>query len=438
MTKDQVTLIKESYLKEATRPDGSRSTAAEYMRFCLDGNIDFVTSKDCVVFDDANNMLHCICVNDDARSQAMYPVKIMSSDYGIIQQLEGIMSRQNFEDFVQTGFISKIISKDKADFLIKFARSIGNQAIQPKEAEPYYNTDPKIIPMHNTQIKREDSSSLNVSVKVVNNSDDIAAAVETATEGTVIMLDKNVSIVEPLALDKSIVLVSNGATVNAPIKVSGENTEVMIKGFNLTGQTENLKDTDKSSSIVEGKCKNLTIEGCDLSVIGGAYSTIRVECAGSVVIRGNRFSCANPDTIRNTIEFSQTIKCTNVIIEDNYFERSACENNCIGIYNIEDGAEIIIRNNTFEYSANAVRISDYTKSKNAKIQLIGNTYLDTIEGEYKGFLLFQGVEKNRDLSCLTVVIKDLTGPGNKVMKSNNDEQVWYCYGVKSNPTVIFG
>lgn len=158
MTKDQVTLLKTDYMKEAKRPDGKTSTAGEYMRFCLDGNIDFVSSKDCVIFDDTHNLIHCICINDDPRGQAMYPLKVMSADYGIIQQIETVMSRENFEEFLNSGFISKLISEEKKNFLINYARSIRNQALQPQEAEPYYppKNEPIIIPMHNTRIPRDD------------------------------------------------------------------------------------------------------------------------------------------------------------------------------------------------------------------------------------------------------------------------------------------
>ena len=79
MKKDQVMFIRDAYLKEAKRPNGTKSTMGEYVRFALDGGIDFVTAKDLVVYDDGNELLHCICVNDNLQSQADFPVKIISS-----------------------------------------------------------------------------------------------------------------------------------------------------------------------------------------------------------------------------------------------------------------------------------------------------------------------------------------------------------------------
>ena len=156
MTVEQVKLLRESYMKEATRPNGTKSTSGEYMRLCLDGGLEMITSKDLVVFDDSQEMVHAVCINEDMRSQCNYPVKIISTEYGMIQQIETIMSQQNFEKFLEEGYLSGLISEDKKNAMIKWTRAIRNQAQQPMEAEPYFNTNPTIIPMANTSIERDD------------------------------------------------------------------------------------------------------------------------------------------------------------------------------------------------------------------------------------------------------------------------------------------
>lgn len=154
MELDRVKLLKDAYMQEATRPDGSKSTLGEYMRLCLDGGLDLVTSKDLVVFDDDNEMAHAVCINEDMKSQASYPVKIISTEYSIIQQIETIMSQENFEKFLENGFFN--ISAEKKQAMIKWTRGIRNQAQQPLEAEPYFNTNPTIIPMAHSKIERDE------------------------------------------------------------------------------------------------------------------------------------------------------------------------------------------------------------------------------------------------------------------------------------------
>lgn len=156
MTLDQFKSLKDSYLARAKRPDGRESTRGEYIRLCLDGGVDLVTSKDLVVFDDEHQIVHAVCINEDMRSQSSFPVKIISSEYAIIQQVETIMSQQNFEDFLKEGYMKDILSDAKKEAMIKWTRNIKNQAQQPMEAEPYFNSSPKVIPKAESMIKRED------------------------------------------------------------------------------------------------------------------------------------------------------------------------------------------------------------------------------------------------------------------------------------------
>ena len=138
MTLEQIQLLKESYMKESKRPDGKRSTLGEYMAFCLDGGVAFVTSKDLVVFDDTNELLHSISINNNAKSQADFPIKVTSSEYSMVQQVETIMSQTNFEKFLSEGFISSMIGDEKKEFIKKWSRGIRNQAQQPMDPEPCY------------------------------------------------------------------------------------------------------------------------------------------------------------------------------------------------------------------------------------------------------------------------------------------------------------
>lgn len=156
MEAKQIQLLKDTHMQEVEREDGSKTTLGGYMRFCLDGGIDFITSKDLVVFDDTNNMLHCVAINEDGRSQADYPVKVISSDYGVVQQVECIYSQKDFEKALKDGFLKDIVSEEKINAMINWSRKIQNQAIQPSRPTPYYDTNPIIIPMANSTMPRID------------------------------------------------------------------------------------------------------------------------------------------------------------------------------------------------------------------------------------------------------------------------------------------
>lgn len=147
-------MLRNSYMKESTRPDGRKSTLGEYMRIILDSGIEVVTSKDLVVFDDENEILHAVCINDDMRIQCDFPVKIISSDYSMIQQVESVMSQRNFETLLKDGYMTDILSEEKSNAMIKWTRGITNQAQQPLDPEPYFSTNPKVIPMAASKIER--------------------------------------------------------------------------------------------------------------------------------------------------------------------------------------------------------------------------------------------------------------------------------------------
>lgn len=145
MNADQIRLLKETHMAESTNASGNKTTLGAYMRFCLDGGIDFVTSKDFVIFDDANNMLHCIAINEDGNSQANYPLKVISTDYSIVQQVECVYSLTNFISMLDSELLSSI-SEEKKLKLKDWANSIRNQAIQPSRATPYFVSNPMVIP----------------------------------------------------------------------------------------------------------------------------------------------------------------------------------------------------------------------------------------------------------------------------------------------------
>lgn len=155
MTLEQIKMLKESYMVESTRPDGSKSTTGEYMRFITDCNIEFITSKDMVLIDDTNQAVHCVCYNEDGFSQSTFPVKIITAPYEDIHVVEAIMSKDNFKKFLENGFFKNIegFSTDKKNFMLKWVDSIKTHAQKtpPQHTQPYYVDNKVEVEEDNTE-----------------------------------------------------------------------------------------------------------------------------------------------------------------------------------------------------------------------------------------------------------------------------------------------
>lgn len=142
MNTEQMKLFRDIYSKEAVRPDtGEKTTNGEYIRFCLDNNIDFVTSKDFVLYDDDNTLVHCIAVNDAIRGKDVFPVKIISADYSMVQYIETVMSKIEFLKFIDSEYLGKLLKGNQAEMLKKFTNSIPTNPIQSNKKGAFYRDD---------------------------------------------------------------------------------------------------------------------------------------------------------------------------------------------------------------------------------------------------------------------------------------------------------
>lgn len=142
MNLDQVKLFRDLYTKESTRPDnGRKTTNGEYIRFCLDGGVDFVTSKDLVVYDDNNTLLHCVAKTEEFEASKVFPIKIISSDYAIIQQIETIMSKDNFLELINGDYFGGLLNDEQKKFFVNYVNNIKIQPVVPKSPNLFDNDD---------------------------------------------------------------------------------------------------------------------------------------------------------------------------------------------------------------------------------------------------------------------------------------------------------
>lgn len=248
MTLKQLTMLRNSYMKESTRPDGRRSTLGEYMRIILDSGIEVVTSKDLVVFDDENEILHAVCINDDMRIQCDFPVKIISSDYSMIQQVESVMSQRNFETLLKDGYMADILSEEKSKAMIKWTRGITNQAQQPLDSEPYFNTNPKVIPMAASKIERPiDNMCIYRTGNGIENFKTLKEAFDSVHSGTITLCED--------------------ATISETIEVHGGEIILDLAGFSITA--EQSKEVLNELFLIK--------DGAKLTVRNGIIHTIDNE-----------------------------------------------------------------------------------------------------------------------------------------------------------------
>ena len=122
---------------------------------------------------------------------------------------------------------------------------------------------------------------------------------------------------------------------------------------------------------------------------------------------------------KNALELTAPL-ANGSIISNNCFGSNVARNNLICIYNVDDYANIYIKNNFFEHSANAVRVG-CMGDPCANIIIEDNVYTHTDPGEYAGFLLIQPYgNQTIDMSEITIFM-------NRIVNQSDEDQLYYTY-----------
>lgn len=289
----------------------------------------------------------------------------------------------------------------------------------------------------------------------VETTEEVDSLLEAIANGDVdnVELSKNVVIEksEPLTLDKPITINGNGATIKDSLNITGDNVtvkdvvlndKVTVSGDNAvldeiemtgvdTGYTASKPsgvalievDTEGDFTLTNSKFSN---------VAGTAYNLINVKTPNVVVIENNTFGADTDDLegIYNLIEFSQA---ENEAIKDgtsisNNIFNADISHNVISMFNIENNATITIEGNTFAYSANAMRLSNYYNTS-ATFNIFDNTVLDGDASEWGGFICFQAPKVNNLVpehadtyfAKYTINVKNLIGTDGNVINTIEGE-----------------
>ena len=241
----------------------------------------------------------------------------------------------------------------------------------------------------------------------------ITDAITAATDGFV-----SVGIgafTQPVAITKDVVLVGNKAGISGTNKartgadesvIEGAVTvsngaKVTIDGFTLTADA--LIDLTGAAEVNLVNCiikdvnptaaKSYLIKNADADT---ALINIKNCFFGKNSVDGNK-------KFYNLFELSGALKDGSTF-ENNYFEKGCSNHNDINVYKVEENAVINIIKNTWEYSANAIRVG-VKGAPTTLIQMIDNTYIDTDAEypEYAGLFLVQPYGKSTtDMSKVTI------------------------------------
>ena len=136
MTPDQIKMIRDYSWKD----DGTGQHMAGRLAIVFNNEVCFVDTRDYIIWDDANELVHCIRANsEDPVSQATCPYRITTGMYENAQYLEGLYNMRNLKTAIKEMFLDKgLITEAQQEEILNWADSIRNQPLDYKAKGPYF------------------------------------------------------------------------------------------------------------------------------------------------------------------------------------------------------------------------------------------------------------------------------------------------------------
>lgn len=152
MTADQVKMMRDY----ANKDDGTGTTKAYSMTAVFNNEISFSNKDHYVIYDDANELIHCLEANTSTIDEAsVAPYKINTGFYGNIQYMEGLYTMKNFGTAVKDLFLDKgLITQDQYDQIMNWSQTIRNS--MPDKKPMYYKETAAPIPRSPSRVTRKD------------------------------------------------------------------------------------------------------------------------------------------------------------------------------------------------------------------------------------------------------------------------------------------
>lgn len=366
-----------------------------------------------------------------------------------ILEREGVTEVKKLNVFFKYGFASKIYFSDNTSNVVTIHEGdIVSDLVYLSKLETKVNA--KIVAIKYDKVLKPLKLETIISNKI--KEIDVCAIKEIGTT-TPIIESGTVSINDAITDSSSGSIYVGTGTFKDPISVSKDvslnGDKAGISAFSAVRDTKTLKD----ETIIEGALKIITSN--DVNVDGVALTKdalVSTGPANNVAMNNCILTALNPDanksfvvktgntptlmnvegcyfgnnksvdgkSFRNTLELNCKLK-DGTVFSNNYFAKECSGNNDICIYDVDEGANILIENNTWEYSGNGIRIGTKGNAR-CTITINNNTYNSTDEAnpEYAGLVLIQ------PYGSATTSMKNVTVYINNT-HHKDDKQIFYLY-----------
>lgn len=151
MTIDQVKFLTSAYYTKDTRGDN----IADGVVVTNDDQHIFDNTKGFMIWDDGNEFIHQVQINNDHYTQVQAPIQIATASYEKILYMEAKFSMKHFEQALEA-ICGHCLSDDQKKRILIWANSIRNTNLAPIDHRPYYQKDVTIPGKNHSPLVRED------------------------------------------------------------------------------------------------------------------------------------------------------------------------------------------------------------------------------------------------------------------------------------------
>ena len=311
----------------------------------------------------------------------------------------------------------------------RYVATVYDKNLIPKQY--VFNYNEKILKIDAILLK-----SVGATITPATDNTTVNSAIEASEYGIVSLANGNFE--EEVVVNKEVSIRGNMFGINATNtqmrNTSKEENETIISGpisvssqtidFDIDGVTFKDKNTINLPSV-----KDISIKNCRMLKLDPltakeypirTYSNVPSKLTVSGCYFGMNNEEGETNKVYNLFELNGPLKDGSTI-EGNYFEKGCCSHNDINIYEVEDGATINIKNNSWERSANGIRIG-IKGDKHCTINIKNNIYYSTDEDnpEYAGLVLIQPYAKST--TSMEHIVINIDGTIHK-----DDHQLFYLY-----------
>lgn len=446
MTADQVKYLKEQLNKD----NGEGKPVANSVFYDFDNNMAFRNGNDFVIFDDTNELVHCIAANQNAYVKNQSPFCMYSAGYDQLQFTEANLDLEGLT-YILENMLSGLIDDNQKAMIQRWAQDLPVNPISTVLSSYHKEPNPKVPYRPVTVVTRPDGVSQGYPVTGTPEEQPIKATTAEKASDTISTLTDGASVVisskDGASIDEAITVAANNVTitgsdlpVTGDVKVEGDG--VTLKGISFSN--ENVTGDYQGSHMLSITGDNATLSGCTFKDDGTASKTRTAitSTAETMLIEDCVFDGAGG--IYNAFESTYNVGVvSNMIIRNCTFKKEAASNNFVSLYKFVDGATVLFENCIFEQgnNTNALRLSNLDNT-HVTVTFKDCKFSTENTGEYAGLVLLQdpSSDKSEDFSLITINFINLTNMEGKVYKDNNGtgaDKIWYTYNTDTEPVVNF-